>query len=196
MINSGIKSIESKVNNFKIFPVTKLTDKNRNSDARINTMNNNENYSPNEFANVLKINNNMFTKKEKPKQATNIISAKSSDLNTEKKIYKTSSLTHFSNKVEKKTAIQRKIKADLERVKISHKSYGVIEAYSAITTEGIYRYCLHFLIFIENIMKIEYLSYSTYLNPADLRKVTIINGLNVPFSEFTTVTEAVVVQTF
>jgi hypothetical protein len=142
MINSGIKSIESKVNSFKISAFTKLTDKNRNVDARINTLNNNENYSPNEFTNILKNNNNnnSLAKKEKLKQGTNLISAKISELNSEKKIYKTNSLCHFSNKVEKKTAIQKKIKADLERVKISHKSYGVIEAYSAITTEGIYRY--------------------------------------------------------
>ena len=140
MINSGIKSIESKVNNFKISSFNKLTDKNRNVDPRINTLNNNENYSPNEFTNILKNNNNILAKKEKLKQGTNFISAKISELNSEKKIYKTNSLCHFSNKVEKKTAIQKKIKADLERVKISHKSYGVIEAYSAITTEGIYRY--------------------------------------------------------
>jgi hypothetical protein len=31
------------------------------------------------------------------------------------------------------------IKANLERVKISHKNFGVIENYAAITTEGLYR---------------------------------------------------------
>jgi hypothetical protein len=138
--NSGIKSIESKFKNFKISSITKPNEKFKNVDSRINLLTNNENSSPNEFANIMK-NTNLLNKKEKLKVVNNPLSGgKNSENNTEKKIYKISSLTHFNNKGDKKaTTIQKKIKADLEKVKISHKSYGVIESYAAITTEGIYR---------------------------------------------------------
>ena len=45
------------------------------------------------------------------------------------------------------------LKANLDRVKISHKNFGVIESYAAITTEGLYRY--EFINFLEITMKIE-----------------------------------------
>lgn len=138
--NSGIKSIESKFKNFKISAITKPSEKFKNVDSRINLLTNNENSSPNELANILK-NTSLLNKKDKFKIVNNPLSGgKNPENYTEKKIYKISSLTHFGNRGEKKSSmINKKIKADLERVKISHKSYGVIEAYSAITTEGIYR---------------------------------------------------------
>ena len=136
--NSGIKSIEGKFNNFKISSNTKPNEKLKAIDTRINFLNNNENSSPNEVANILK-NNAILAKKEKVKVENLAQTGKNSENNTEKKIYKYSSLSNFNNKVEKKTSTQKKLKADLEKVKISHKSYGVIEAYAAITTEGNYR---------------------------------------------------------
>lgn len=46
---------------------------------------------------------------------------------------------NFSNILNKQSEKEEERKANLDRVKISHKNFGVIQGYAAITTEGLYR---------------------------------------------------------
>jgi len=61
-----------------------------------------------------------------------------SDLKTKKDIKGSNTVSTKENLI-KKDFKQKVVKANLDRVKISHKNFGVIESYSAITTEGLYR---------------------------------------------------------
>jgi hypothetical protein len=132
-------------------------------DLKINTNNNVENMSPNSNdgktpSNILNVpstvKNFQIKKTQSPSFNTlntmlnGSISNKHSENKSDKKIFKISSITelnrktidgrpnshivNINNKKEEKTA-------NLDKVKISHKKFGVIEAYAAITTEGICR---------------------------------------------------------
>ncbi len=148
-------------NNIKNFPVQ--NGKIKFLDLKINT-NNNENLSPNNKipeSNVpstarnfnLKIDSNYITNKL---PLSGSISNRNSDNNMEKKLFKIMSVAELNKKKNEMSrtkliknsdggkepnyngTIEEK-KANLDRVKISHKNFGIIEAYSAITTEGLYR---------------------------------------------------------
>jgi hypothetical protein len=69
-------------------------------------------------------------------------STKNSENVVEKKIMRVSTINNLQKKkLEKNTKIAKDDYkyANLTKVKISHKKFGMIEAYSAMTTEGLYR---------------------------------------------------------
>jgi hypothetical protein len=93
--------------------------------------------NPNSF-NHLGINGSLSTKNSEnvlEKKMMKICSI--NELNkkkTERKLF-----ANMSNIVNKNSIKEEQRKANLDRVKISHKNFGVIEGYAAITTEGLYR---------------------------------------------------------
>lgn len=134
------------------------------TDLKINTNNNVENMSPNSNdgktpSNIINVPSTVKNFQIKKTQSPSFntlstmpngpLSNKYSENKSDKKMLKISSITELNrktiesgrtnscmiginNKKEEKTA-------NLEKVKISHKKFGVIEAYGAITTEGICR---------------------------------------------------------
>lgn len=117
----------------------------------------NENLSPNSNTskNSGTLNFPNTTKNFNPVKKENMapLSGRNVDNNKEKKLFKMNSISELNKKkIESKCfnvqggkdgqnnkKTEGGVKANLERVKISHKNFGVIESYSAITTEGLYR---------------------------------------------------------
>jgi hypothetical protein len=119
----------------------------------------NENLSPNNSPEAMSINkiiknniqlNNFPSSTKNSLKKTNTIglisqvpfSTKNSENVVEKKIMRVSTINNLQKKkLEKNTKIAKDDYkyANLTKVKISHKKFGMIEAYSAMTTEGLYR---------------------------------------------------------
>jgi hypothetical protein len=120
---------------------------------------NNENLSPNnspESTNFNKMMKNNFSLNNFPSSTKNSlkktttmglinqgpISTKNSENVVEKKIMRVSTINNLQKKKLEKNikSVKDEYKyANLTKVKISHKKFGMIEAYSAMTTEGLYR---------------------------------------------------------
>jgi hypothetical protein len=154
MKNFNLKFFENTGNQKenKTSPTNTLTNQNKMKtiDLRINTLSNIENSSPNTKMELIpsttvsikkggekfKFNNGSMSTKNSEKTMTMTM--------MEKKLFKVSSLNDFNGNNVKNSLVIKKtipsIKANLDRVKISHKNFGIIEAYAAITTEGLYRY--------------------------------------------------------